>query len=39
MTYQQLWKSLTPLYDPGEAQAIVRTLLEERFGMTMTDIL
>ena len=39
MTYQQLWKSLTPLYDSGEAQAIVRTLLEERFGMTMTDIL
>lgn len=39
MTYQQLWHSLTPLYDAGEARAIVRTLLEERFGMTMTDII
>ena len=38
MTYQQLWHSLTPLYDNNEARAIVRTLLEERFGMTMTDI-
>ncbi len=39
MTYQQLWQSLTPLYDAGEARAIVRTLMEERFGLTMTDIL
>ena len=38
-TYQQLWQSLTPLYDAGEARAIVRMLLEDRFGMTMPDIL
>lgn len=39
MTYQQLWQRLTPLYDAGEARAIVRTVLEERFGLTMTDLL
>ena len=38
-TYQQLWQSLTPLYDPGEARAIVRMVLEDSFGMTMSDIL
>lgn len=39
MTYQQLWRRLVPLYDSGEAKAIVRTLLEERFGLSMADIL
>lgn len=34
----QLWKRLTPLYEPREAQAIVRLLLEEAFGLTLTDI-
>ena len=38
-TYQQLWHSLTPLYDAGEAQAIVRTVLEVKYGMTLTDII
>lgn len=38
-TYQQLWQSLTPLYDVGEAQAIVRTVLEVKYGMTLTDII
>ena len=38
-TYQQLWQSLTPLYDAGEAQAIVRTVLDVKFGMTLTDII
>jgi len=38
-TYQQLWQSLTPLYDAGEAQAIVRTVLDVRYGMTLTDII
>lgn len=38
-TYQQLWKRLTPLYDPGEAKAIVRTLLEVRFSLTLPDLL
>ena len=38
-TYQQFWQSLTPLYDAGEAQAIVRTLLDVEYGMTLTDII
>ena len=38
-TYQQLWQSLTPLYDAGEAQAIVRTVLEVKYEMTLTDII
>lgn len=39
VTYQQLWKRLTPLYEPGEAKAIVRTLMEERFSLTFPDLL
>ena len=38
-TYQQLWQSLTPLYDAGEAQAIVRTVLDVKYGITLTDII
>ena len=38
-TYQQLWQSLTPLYEAGEAQAIVRTVLDVEYGMTLTDII
>ncbi len=39
MTYQELWKSLAPRYDDGEAKAIARTVLEVRFGMNLTDII
>ncbi len=38
-TYQQLWQSLTPLYEPREAQALLRTVLEVKYGMTLTDII
>ena len=38
-TYQQFWQFLTPLYDAGEAQAIVRTVLDVEYGMTLTDII
>ena len=38
-TYQQFWQSLTPLYDAGEAQAIVLTVLDVEYGMTLTDII
>ena len=38
MSYQDLWQRLTPLYDEGEAQAIVRLVLEVQFGITLTDI-
>jgi release factor glutamine methyltransferase len=36
---QQLWQELTPLYNSGEAKAIIRTVLEVRFGLTLVDIL
>lgn len=39
MTYSELWRSLTGIYDEGEAKAIVRLLLEVRFEMNLTDIL
>ena len=39
MTYEALWKRLTPLFEAGEAKAIVRWLLDVRFGLSMTDIL
>lgn len=37
-SYQQLWQALLPYYDEREAQAVVRMMLEERFGLTLTDI-
>ena len=39
MTYEALWKQLTPLYEAGEAKAVVRWLLDVRFGLSMADIL
>lgn len=37
-SYWQLWQALLPYYDEREAQAVVRMMLEERFGLTLTDI-
>lgn len=37
-SYLQLWQALLPYYDEREAQAVVRMMLEERFGLTLTDI-
>ena len=39
MNYEELWHRLTPLYDSGEAKAIVRWVLDARFSLSMTDIL
>ena len=36
--YRELWQRLLPVYDEREAKAIVRMILEERFGLTLTDI-
>ena len=36
--YRDLWQDLLPRYDEREAKAVVRTLLEERYGLTLTDI-
>ncbi len=39
MTYRNLWERLLPVYDAGEAQAVVRLLLEEGYGLSMADLL
>ena len=39
MTYEELWHRLTPIYDTGEAKAIVRWVLDVRFGLSWADIL
>ena len=39
MSYEELWHRLTPLYSAGEAKAIVRWVLDVRYGLSMTDIL
>lgn len=36
--YRNLWQDLLPKYDEREARAIAHTLLEERYGLTLTDI-
>ena len=38
MNYEALWHRLTSLYDAGEAKAIVRWVLEVRFGLSATDV-
>jgi len=39
MIYDKLWQRLTTIYDTGEAKAIVRWVLDVRFGLSMADIL
>ena len=39
MTYEELWHRLIHIYDAGEAKAVVRWVLDVRFGMSWTDIL
>ena len=38
MTFREIWQTLTPMYDDAEAKAIVRTVLEDKWGFTLTDI-
>ena len=38
MKYESLWRRLTGIYDTDEAKAIVRFVLDVRFGLTLTDI-
>ena len=38
MKYHALWNRLTSLYDPNEAKAIVRWVLEDGFGLSWADI-
>ena len=39
MTYETLCHRLTTCYDAGEAKALVRWVLDVRFGISLTDIL
>ena len=39
MEYQDIILRLQKVYAPGEARALARMALEERFGMTLTDIM
>ena len=39
MTYQELWRPLTAVYDQREAQSVARMVLEMRFGLTLADVL
>ena len=39
MDYETLCRRLTAIYEAGEAKAIVRWVLEARFGLSMADIL
>ncbi|WP_028897086.1 peptide chain release factor N(5)-glutamine methyltransferase [Prevotella sp. HUN102] len=38
MSYQELCQRLSNVYPQGEAQAVVRTVLDMRFGLSLTDI-
>ena len=38
MKYETLWHRLTDIYDTDEAKAIVRWVLDVRFGLSLTDI-
>ena len=39
VNHDELIKRLTPLHGAGEARAIVRMVMEERFGLSQTDLL
>ena len=39
MRYDEIWHRLATVYKQGEAKAVARMLLEEKFGMTHADIL
>ncbi len=38
MTYNELWRLLTQIYDDYEAKAIARMVYEVRFGLTPSDL-
>ena len=39
LSYQQLWQQLVPLYEVGEARALMRLLMETQFGISLPDLL
>lgn len=38
MTYNDIWRRLSSVYDEREAKAVARTVLEDMFGLSYTDI-
>ena len=36
--YERLWRPLTGIYEAGEAKAIIRYVLEVKYGFTSTDL-
>lgn len=36
--YSALWHRLLPVYEPKEAQAVIRLVLEDLYGFTLTDL-
>ena len=38
MTYNEMWRKLSKVYDEGEAKAIARLTYEVRFDLTFTDL-
>ena len=36
--YERLWRPLTGIYEAGEAKAIIRYVLEVKYGITSTDL-
>lgn len=39
MTYEEIWHRLAVVYSDGEAKAQARMLLEDKFGLSLADIL
>lgn len=39
MTYEEMWRRLSVVYGQGEAKALSRMLLEEKFGLSLADII
>ena len=39
MTYDEIWRRLAAVSDTGEAKAMARMLIEEKFGMSHADII
>lgn len=39
MTFNELWRPLTAIYEEREARAIALLVLEERFGLSQADVL
>lgn len=38
MSYREFWQPLTALYEPREAQAVARLVMEKHFGLSTTSI-